>query len=275
MEAYSVLMSVYHKADPTFFDTALASMLGQTVPTNDFVLVCDGPLTPALDQVIETYREQYPEVLNVVRLEQNVGIGEAANIGLRYCKNDLVAKMDADDIAVPDRCERQLERFAQCPDLTVLGGYIAEFDQSPEHPTTLREVPLTNQEIRAFARRRQPFNNQTVMYRREAALAVGGYRKLRRCEDFDLYIRLLCAEYYCENLDQVLVQVRVDQGALGRRGSWDTLKGCADSRWKSHKLGYASLWDVCVCVGGELLIMLCPAGIKRWFYCRFLRKKTD
>lgn len=275
MEAYSVLMSVYGKANPESFDVALNSMLEQTVPTDDFVLVCDGPLTLELDAVVEKYRARYPGVMQVVRLEENVGIGAAANAGLAHCKNDLVAKMDADDIAVPTRCAWQLERFAQQPDLTVLGGFISEFDQTPEAPITLREVPLENGAIRTFARRRQPFNNTTVMYRRQAVLRVGGYRSLRRCEDFDLYIRLLHAGYYGENLDRVLVHVRVDQGALGRRGSWSTLKGCADSRWKSHKIGYASLWDVCVCVGGELLIILCPSFIKSFIYRRFLRKKIE
>ena len=274
MESYSVLMSVYHKADPAFFREALESVVNQTVPSDDVVIVCDGPLTPRLDEVLDTYQQQYPHRFNVVRLEQNVGIGEAANVGLSHCKNDLIAKLDADDIAVPQRCEWQLSRFAQCPELTVLGGYIAEFDQDPVHPTTIREVPLTNDKIRAFARRRQPFNNTTVMYRRSAVLKVGGYRKMRRCEDFDLYTRLLCADYYCENLSNVLVQVRVDQDALARRASWDTLKGCADSRWCAYKLGYASLLDVAVCVGGELFIALCPAGVQRWIYRRFLRKES-
>lgn len=274
MEAYSVLMSVYHKADPAFFDAALASLVNQTVRSDDIVIVCDGPLTAELDGVLERYQEQYPALFNVVRLEQNVGIGEAANAGLAHCKNDLIAKLDADDIAVPRRCEWQLNRFAQCPELTVLGGYIAEFDQDPDHPTTIREVPLTNENIRAFARRRQPFNNTTVMYRRSAVLQVGGYNKMRRCEDFDLYTRLLCAKYYCENLSEVLVQVRVDQDALARRASLSTLKGCMDSRWRAYKLGYASLWDVAVCVGGELFITLCPAGVQRWIYRRFLRKET-
>ncbi len=275
MEAYSVLMSVYHKADPTFFDAALASLVNQTVQSDDIVIVCDGPLTAELDAVLEKYQQQYPAIFHIVRLEQNVGIGEAANIGLSHCKNNLIAKMDADDIAVPQRCEWQLERFAQCPELTVLGGYIAEFDQDPNQPTTVREVPLTNDKIRTFARRRQPFNNTSVMYRRSAVLNVGGYNKMHRCEDFDLYTRLLHAKYYCENLSEVLVQVRVDQDALARRASMATLKGCMDSRWRAYKIGYASLLDVAVCVGGELFIALCPARVQRWIYSKFLRKRTN
>lgn len=275
MDSYSVLMSVYHKADAAAFDTALQSIEEQTVPSDDIVVVCDGPLTPALDAVLEKYDTLYPHTLHIVRLETNVGIGAAANIGLQHCKHNLVAKMDADDIAVPTRCERQLARFEQCPELTVLGGYIAEFDTDPQCPSVLRTVPLTNEEIRAFAHRRQPFNNPSVMYRRDAVLHVGGYHDMRRSEDFDLYVRLLHAGYYCENLDEVLVNMRVDNDALSRRASVATLKGVVDSRWRSYRMGYASFLDVCICVCGELLILICPAGLQRAIYRRFLRKRMD
>lgn len=275
MERYSVLMSVYHRENPAHFDASLKSMVSQTVVTDDFVIVCDGPLTPELDAVLEKYLRQYPQIFQIIRLEKNVGIGKAANIGLQHCKNSLIAKMDADDISVPTRCEMQLKRFAQCPELTVLGGYIEEFDQEPGKRIAVRSVPLSNEKIREFARRRQPFNNMTVMYRREAVLKVGGYRDLRRSEDFDLYIRLLHAGYYCENLDQILVYARVNADAFARRASWGTLAGCADSRWRSFRLGYASLLDVCVCVSGELVIMLSPPGLRKYIYQRFLRKKTS
>lgn len=275
MEQYSVLMSVYHKENPVFFEEALRSMMEQTVRTDDFVIVCDGPLSSTLDAVLEKYVREYPGIFNVVRLEKNVGIGMAANIGLQHCKNDLVAKMDADDISVPTRCERQLERFAQCPELTVLGGFIDEFNDDPQKPCSVRTVPTAYEEIREFARRRQPFNNMTVMYRRTAVQKVGGYRDFRRSEDFDLYIRLLHAGYYGENLDQVLVKARVDADAFSRRGSWETLAGCANSRWQSFRMGYASLLDVCVCVGGEAVIMISPIWLRKYIYQRFLRKECS
>lgn len=272
MGGYSVLMSVYRRENPEHFEAALESMLAQTVATDDFVVVCDGPLTPELDAVLEKYQHSYPDLFQIIRLETNVGIGEASNTGLRYCKNDLVAKMDADDIAVPTRCEVQLARFAQCPELTVLGGYIAEFDADPNSPISIRAVPLSDEKIRKFARRRQPFNNMTVMYRREAVVKVGGYRSLRRSEDYDLFIRLLHGGYYCENVEQVLVLARVDADAFARRASFGTLKGCAKSRWDSYKLGYGSLLDVCVCVCGELVILVSPPSLRKFLYRRFLRK---
>lgn len=272
IEAYSVLMSVYIKENPAFFAASIESILAQTVRTNDFVIVCDGPLTPQLDGVLQHYTGRYPDIFNIIRLEANVGIGAAANEGLKYCKNDLVAKMDGDDISVPGRCELQLKLFQENPELVVCGGFIEEFDEDPEKPYAVRAVPLDNEEIRRFAKRRQPFNNMTVMYRRSAVLAVGGYRDLRRSEDFDLYTRLLHAGYQATNTSEILVRARVNRDAYMRRGSWETLSDCARSRWNAYRLGFSSLLDVMVCVAGECVILISPKRLKHFIYSRFLRK---
>lgn len=272
MESYSVLMSVYAKENPEYFAGAIQSMLDQTEETDDFVIVCDGPLTPQLDAVLERFNSQYPGVFQIIRLPQNVGIGMAANEGLKHCRNNLVAKMDADDLAVPGRCEAQLRLFEQNPDLKIVGGYIEEFDENPELPFSIREVPLDWESIRKYAKRRQPFNNMTVMYRRSAVEAVGGYRDFRRSEDFDLYLRLLHGEALAANIPEVLVKARVDRDAFKRRATWETLKGCARSRWFSYRLGYASLLDVLICVCGEFTIWVSPPGVQQFIYNRFLRK---
>lgn len=272
MESYSVLMTVYHKEDPKQFDISIGSILAQTYPTNDFVVVCDGPLTEELDRVLETYTSQHPELFQIIRLPENVGIGRANAEGMKHCKNDLVAKLDADDIAVSDRCRKQVSRFAQKPELTVLSGIIEEFDTDPEKPFARRHVPATYPEIRKFARRRQPFNNTAVMYRRSAVDAVGGFRDFRRCEDYDLYIRLLHAGYYGENLQDVLVKVRMDRSACGRRASFSTVKGTLHSRWAAYRMGYSSLLDFLICAAGELVIWICPSSVQQFIYKSFLRQ---
>lgn len=275
MESYSVLMTVYEKEKPEYFQQAIDSMVKQTVMTNDFVIVCDGPLTEELNQVIDEVVHKFPDLFQIVRLEKNVGIGAATNIGLQYCKNDLIAKMDADDVAALQRCELQLEMFATYPSLAVLGGYLAEFDCDPEKPYAIREVPLGNEDIRKFARRRQPFNNVTVMYRKNAVLKVGGYRPMGRNEDFDLYIRLLHAGYYAMNVSEILTSARTDRTAMMRRASWQTLKGCAKSRWNSMRMGYCSMLDFLVCVGGQFAVWICPVCVQGWIYHKFLRKGVN
>lgn len=272
METYSILMSVYAKENPVFFETAIQSMLDQTVKPDEFVIVCDGPLTRELDAVLQKYTLEYPELFNIVRLPENRGIGYAANAGLQVCRNDLVVKMDSDDISVPDRCRLQLQRFADNPNLVIVGGYIDEFMQAPEEPFSVRAVPETNEEIHRFARRRQPFNNQTVMYRRENAIKVGGYKDLRRNEDYDFYVRLLKDGSYAENIPVTLVKVRVNPAALRRRASWKTLTGCIRSRWCAYRIGFSSFWDFLYCVAGQVLIFVCPGKIQNMIYSKLLRQ---
>lgn len=105
---YSVLMSVYKKEKAEFLKEAIESIQKQSKKTDDFVLVCDGELNESLDKVILDKKEEMGDVLNVIRLKENVGLGKALNVGLEYCKNEYIARMDSDDISVPDRCEKNV-----------------------------------------------------------------------------------------------------------------------------------------------------------------------
>ena len=116
---YSVLMSVYFKESPEYLRTSIESIRGQSASTNDFVVVCDGPLTSELDAVLEEEQEKFGSVLHVLRLEKNEGLGNALNKGLKLCKNELVARMDSDDISRPERCEKQIELFERYPEISL------------------------------------------------------------------------------------------------------------------------------------------------------------
>lgn len=275
MDNYSVLMSVYQGEKPENLAAAVQSMLDQTVVTNDFVIVCDGPLTKELDAVLDGFVSRNPGLFRIVRLPENVGVGLAASAGLAVCANELIAKMDSDDISVPDRCETQLARFAANPELTILGGVIAEFDNRTGRVFSTRSVPMDNEGIRKYARRRNPINNVTAMYKKSAALASGGYRDLRRAEDYDLYLRMLIKGYYAENLPQILVRVRVDSDTHRRRASWSAIKGCAGIWWNAWRSGFSSVADLIICLAGQLFLVICPGSVQQMLYQKFLRKKTS
>ena len=121
---YSVLMSVYHKERPEYLKQAIESIQVQSLSTNDFVLVCDGPLNDELDAVIQTKQLEMGENLNVVRLAKNGGLGNALNEGIKHCKNELVARMDSDDIAYPDRCEKQIAVFNTHSEVSICWRFI-------------------------------------------------------------------------------------------------------------------------------------------------------
>lgn len=213
---YSVLMSVYYKENPEHLRQAMDSMWNQTLPAEDFVLVCDGPLNEPLDAVIAQMQQLHPQ-LNVVRLEKNVGLGRALNEGVRHCKCDLIARMDSDDIARPERCEKQCEYLSAHPEISILGGWIEEFSTTPQTVNAVRKVPETEEEIKRFARKRNPFNHPSVMLRRQDVLAAGNYPDVRYLQDYYLWTAMLIQGYRGHNLQEPLVWMRANENLFKRR----------------------------------------------------------
>ena len=172
---YSILMSVCHKEKPEYLKEAIESMLSQTVKSNDFVIVCDGPLTKELYDVIEFYEKDKSNYIRRIQLEKNMGLGKALNIGLENCKNELVARMDSDDISVNNRIELQLKEFEKNSELVLCGTNISEFYESIDNIIGSRNVPSEYVQIIEFSKKRNPFNHPSVMFKKNIVKEVGSY----------------------------------------------------------------------------------------------------
>ena len=220
---YSVLMSVYYKEKPDNLRTAMDSIWNQTAVTDDFVLVCDGPLTKDLDEVIAEMSEQHRE-LNVVRLSKNLGLGRALDHGLKNCRHDLVARMDSDDISRKDRCEKQLRVFAYHPDVSICSGTVEEFSDTIQKISARRILPEKNAAIRKFAKHRNPFNHPCVMYRKSAVERAGGYQDFYLLEDYYLWIRMLMNDCIGYNITEPLLWMRAGSEMYRRRSGWKYAK---------------------------------------------------
>ena len=217
-ENYSVLMSVYYKENSEYLKQAIESIQAQTFPTDDFVLVCDGPLNQELDSVIKKKQQEMKNILNVVRLKKNAGLGNALNKGIQKCKNELVARMDSDDISYPDRCEKQLMVFNTYPEISVCSGIVEEFATNPKVVESRRVPPETQEEIREFAKVRNPFNHPCVMYKKPDVEAVGSYKDFYLLEDYYLWVRMIMAGYQGYNLQEPLLHMRAGTDMYMRRG---------------------------------------------------------
>lgn len=224
---YSVLMSVYYKEKSEYLRQAIDSIQRQTFPTNDFVLVCDGLLTPELDSIIGQKQKEMGEVFNVVRLAKNGGLGNALNTGIKHCKNELIARMDSDDIAYPERCEKQIAVFSTHPEVSICSGIVEEFMDSPDIIDTRRVPPETHAEIMEFAKKRNPFNHPCVMYKKSVVEAVGSYQDFYLLEDYHLWIRMLMAGYQGYNIQEPLLYMRAGLDMYKRRAGWKYAKAQA------------------------------------------------
>lgn len=271
---YSVLMSVYAKDNPEYLTLAIESMLNQTIRPEQFVIVQDGPLPDSLEKVISTYEEKESQLFTVVRLKKNGGLANALNVGLTNCRNELVARMDADDISLPLRCEKELEKFAENDNLVICGCNIDEFYDTPQNVRTSRVVPSKYKDILKFMRRRQPFNHPTVIYKKSKVIEAGGYPKLRRKEDFDLFSRMLARGYYALNVDESLYLYRANEQNYARRKSWVNTKS-AIYVYKLHYIRRGCTLIDCVSISlAEIFFWIMPAKIVARISDIFLRRKV-
>lgn len=270
IEAYSVLMAVYAKEKPENLRQSLESMFAQDPVTDDFVLACDGPLTEELDRVIAEYEAAYPASFHPLRFPENRGLGPSLRDGLLACKNDLVARMDSDDISLPDRCRKELALFEDRPELKICSGAIAEFMGSTENILSVRSLPAAD-EIAAYARLRNPFNHVTVMFRKSAVLSAGNYRDAPLFEDYDLWLRMLGQGCAADNLPDILVLVRVDS-MHSRRGGAAYLKKAAAFRTQMFRNGYCGLFEYVYALSACAAVYLMPTQLRQWIYGHFLRK---
>ena len=270
--SYSVLMSLYRKENPEHFRLAMESVVRQTVPPTEIVLVEDGPLTEELYAVVRTFHEQFPDLLQVVVNETNLGLGKSLRKGLAACHNELVARMDTDDIAVPDRCEKQLCYMEEHPDVSIVGGQIEEFIGSVDRVVGKRIVPTTNDALHQYTKERCPFNHMTVMFRKGAVEAVGSYQHWFWNEDYYLWIRMALADCGFGNLDDTLVYVRVGEEMYGRRGGWAYFESEAKLQCFMLKNGLIGLPAFLMnCAKRFVVQLLLPNKLRGWVYRKFAR----
>ena len=259
-------MTVYRKDNPEYVKIGLDSMLNQTVKTDDFVLVCDGELTEDLNRMIGEYVIHEKSVFNVIRLPENVGLGAALKTGIRYCKNELVARMDDDDISHPDRCEVELAYMLKNPDVSIVGSYVNEFENDPKVPMRLKKVPIGSRAIRLFARRRNPFNHSSVMFRKSHIISAGNYSEMRTNQDVELWVRMLNSGYIGANLDMPLVDFRFDRETYKRRKEWRNIKLMIELWREFWKQGHCSFLDFSYVGFVQLSIYIMPGKLLSWVY---------
>lgn len=271
----SVLISVYSKEKSTYFATALQSLVDQSRPANQVVLVCDGPLSDELEIVIGKYATMLP--LTIVRISKNLGLSHALNLGLPLCKMEWIARFDSDDICEPFRFERQLNFISGLPVIDVVGGNILEFSIDHLSPNSARIVKQSHAEIVRAARFKNPLNHVTVFMRNSAIRAVGGYPHDVQNEDYALWVKLISQGYILANMPDFLVRVRGGSDMVSRRGGWTYLIAEFKLQSKFWKQGFFGTEVFLFNVVARIAIRLCPHFVRQFLYKTFLRvhPRTD
>lgn len=230
---FSVLMSVYVKDVPEFFKIALESVtIEQTKRPNQVVIIQDGPVPEIINEIIHGVQEKVREIeFSIFKITQNIGLAAALNKGIALCKYNWIARMDADDISLPCRFEKQVNFIIDNPTVDVFGGYISEFQRIPGDFKSQRNVKLNHKDIIKRAKFRNPMNHMTVFYKKNAVISSGKYSEdFGKLEDYKLWIDMLLSGAIFSNINEVLVSVRVGNGFIERRSNhneivdWDALQ---------------------------------------------------
>jgi len=271
-QAFSVCMCVYGKDNPQWFATAVESILNQTVPPSEVVLVVDGPVPEALNNVIEAY-EAMP-LFHIHRIPENQGHGNARRTALTLCSNELVALMDADDISLPYRFEKQLMKFCQA-DADIVGGMITEFVDAPDNLVAKRLVPTDHGTVCEYMKKRCPMNQVTVMFRKSSVEAAGGYLDWYSNEDYYLWLRMMQAGMRFANVPDVLVNVRVGKDMYQRRGGMRYFSSEAKLQKYMLDRSIISAGTFVVNVGKRFLVqVLLPNKLRGWVFKKFARNQV-
>jgi len=271
-EKFSVLLSVYHKENPSWFSDALESIWDkQSLRPNQVVLVKDGPLTMELENVIIDFSVRCP-VLTIVPLEKNGGLGNALNIGIRHCRYELVARMDTDDISHADRFEKQMEFMAAHVDVDVMSSWIQEFSirEGQRINGKIKKVPQTQDTLYKYGKLRCPINHPTCVYRKAKVISSGGYGIFP--EDYYLWSRMMVSGCRFYNIQESLLDFRVNPDVFKRRGGWSYFIAeykCQKYMWK---IGYLSFLNFIRNCSIRFFVRIIPNALRAKIYKKFIRR---
>lgn len=267
---FSVLLNVYAKDKPAWIKQALDSVLSNTIPPTEVVIMVDGPVGKDIQAVLdETVKNKTVRVLSH---PVNIGRGAALGYAVPKCKYELIALMDADDVSRKDRFEKELALFEADKDLAVVGGQVQEVDANTFDFREVRNVPLSHYDIKQYLKTRMPFNNPTIMFKKSAVLNSGNFKAFKLLEDYYMWARVIAKGYKTANVHDVVVDMRVDPALYGRRGGWHYFHMNKMLFDEMKKLGLLSFKDYYYTLSVRFVVqVLMPNWMRSMFYKKALR----
>lgn len=274
----TVVVPIYKNNDAQQLRASLDSILRQTLLPNEILVVADGPVSAELEQVVSSFKflvssKNLPIEVNYQKFEQNEGLGETMRKAVLVAKGDYIARMDADDICLPNRFENQMKRFEEDPTLSVVGGQIAEFDGDVNNITGRRVVPLEHEEIVSYMKSRNGMNHVTTILKKKELIYSGNYQPFFLLEDYYLWIRMIQCGCRFKNINEDVVLVRAGKEQMDRRGGLDYFKRQCEVFKYMLQTNFISLPRFLTNIAERGIVhVLLPVSMRSLFYSAFLRK---
>ncbi|AFL84952.1 glycosyl transferase [Belliella baltica DSM 15883] len=267
---FSCLMSIYQRDSARFLKEALNSINNQTLKANEIVLVKDGPVSLELDAILSEFQDKLP--LKIISIDENRGLGHALSFGLNFISNDIVARMDADDISVSNRFEKQIDILIKNPEYDLVSSNIEEFNNVPGDLGIIKKVPEKHEDILKYSQKRSPFNHPSVVFRKQAVLNAGSYKSMLFFEDYYLWLRLIKSGRKFYNIQDPLLYFRVGNNMIGRRQGFKYALHEYNFFKSAYKEKLISLYDFINAVLIRFPLRLLPVSTLKFIYSSLLRK---
>ena len=271
MTPFSVLISIYHKERPEWFDEALASLFAQTLLPSEIVLVKDGPLTPELEAIIDKYQAKYP-IFNIVTNPTNLGLGLALARGVEAASNEIIARMDTDDVIPADRFEKQIAKIEEGYD--VVSCWSMMYEGSLDNVIAVKTRPEHSDDIIRLAHKRSPICHAGCVFRKSSVLNAGNYLHALYYEDYYLWIRMILNGCKFYNIQEVLYYVRTTQDQIKRRGGWNYLMTELKIFRHFHDIGFYTTKDVVINSVIRIVARLTPPSLRGFVMKKVWNKKS-
>ena len=260
MQRISVLVSVYRKEKPEWFREALDSVFAQTLQPDEIVLVEDGPLTPELYDVIDRYQKEYP-IFTIIVNETNIGLGLSLQKGVLAAKNEVIARMDTDDLIPPDRFSKQIDKINDGYDVVSCWSELYSSDMKDK--IALKKRPEFHEDIVKLAHKRSPVCHAACIMKKSAIIEAGNYQHCKLYEDYHLWARMIMSGAKFYNVQEVLYYVRTTPEQFDRRSGYDYLKTELSFFKDFYKMGFFTTKDYVVNSAIRICTRLAPKRLRK------------
>lgn len=267
----SALGSLYIKESPIFLEQALDSLLKQTYELDEIILMIDGPILQEHEKVIS--KNKYTGLLNIYRLENNVGLGEALKTGIGKIQNEYILRFDTDDINDPDRLLHQLEYMLK-NGCDICSTNVKEFQENPGDLDLIRRVPENHEEIKRTAKLRNPINHMSVIYKKSVIERVGSYESVFGFEDYYLWCKCLISNAKFGNLNRNLVFARIGNDMIGRRAGYNYVVKELHFAKLLRRIGFLDTVDYLKFIVFRVPLRVVPKKFLSFLYKYLLRTKS-
>lgn len=210
----SVVMGVYNEKREWLTKT-IDSILGQSYPDFEFIIILDKPDNEELKKVIEDYKEKDHRVKLYIN-EKNLGLIKTLNRGISLAKGEFIARMDADDIAEKYRFEKQVAILDKDPKIALVGSRMIFIDEMDNVIGEEKHIPTSYEGIKIALKYHNIFCHPSLMYRTDVARNIGGYREVIYAEDYDFTTRIVGSGYKAMNIDEPLIRYRMRQTSISK-----------------------------------------------------------